>query len=357
MTFYITTHLSILFLGLYYETLNSKKIRSYKKKIPSYFFTLPSFALLFTLAAFRGDFTTDYNNYVTLFHRYSYYSFWDLLSLRHEPGFVLLNKFIGAFSSNETLVFIAVSLITLTCYYRQFSKHSTYIWLSVLMFVTIGSYYPSFNIMRQILAAAIIFSGSKYLYERKFFRYLLVVLLASFFHSSSLIMIVFYFILNFRISLRNFIVILLGSVFSLLFLDNIIDIVRTHFYTSYTDDAYGMTGAAITTIVLPVTLLIFVLFNLNKLDRTNTIHRVWLNSVIFYALFSIVALNVYMVERFTHFFTPYIMLLIPYVFSKINPKELRFVFMMTLILLLFLYHYFVFNGTQYDPYYFIWDVP
>src|SRR5690625_6863286 len=102
-------------------------------------------------------------------------------------------------------------IMILICFYYQLNKYSVSVWLSVLMFVTAGSFYASFNISRQIVAVAIIFMGSSFLYNRKMIKYFLVVIFASFFHITSLIMVPFYFILNFRINLRNLLLFALGS--------------------------------------------------------------------------------------------------------------------------------------------------
>lgn len=356
MSFYLTAHLALLFLGLYYETLNSKDLRSVKKRVPNYFFTIPSFVLLFIISAFRGDFTTDYKNYTMLFHRYNQYEFWDALRLTStETGYIFLSRLIGVFTDNEVVLFAVVSFVILICFYSQINKQSTYIWLSVLMFVTIGSFYSSFNIMRQILATAIIFAGSKFLYERNFFKYLLVVMLATLFHQSSLIMIGFYFLLNLRINLRNLLVMFLGATGLMLSFDIIISVVQTYFYTSYTDSAYGMTGASFNIAILPLAILVFCMFNVNKLDSSDMKQKVWLNAVIFYALFSLLSTQVYMAERLTHFFAPYALLLVPYIISRINPPNKRLLFMTLFISLMILYHLVVFSGTQYDPFYFIWE--
>lgn len=357
MQFYIFTHITILILGLYYEGINSmNELKRRNKKLPSYFFTVPSFIILFIISAFRGDFTTDYKSYTRLFYLYNQYDFFDVLKVTDiESGYKLLSRSVGVFTDNEMYLFMVVSFIILICFYSQFKKHSTYMWLSVLMFVIIGSYYSSFNIIRQILAVAIIFAGSKFLYERRFFKYLLVVILASLFHSTALIMIAFYFILNFRFNFRSIFLIFCGSFFVMLFLNNIVSFFQRNFYTSYVEGAYGMEGASFKIAIIPMALLIFSLFNYKKIDLSNTIQRIWLNAVIFNAFFSILGTKVFMINRVSHFFSSYTLLLIPLLFSKIKTKELRVVLIIILVFFLIIYHYIVYKNTDFDPYYFIWD--
>lgn len=357
MTVYLVTSISLLILGLLYESTNSVLFDTKKKVLPSYFFIIPSFVLLFIISAFRGDFTTDYTNYTVLFKKINWFGFSDVFAIfDHEVGFLFLNRLIGVFTDNAVYLFAITTFIILFGFYHQFNKYSVNIWLSILMFVTVGSYYASFNITRQILAVAIIFMGSRYLYERKFFKYLGVALVASLFHMTALIMVPFYFILNLRIRLKNLFYILIGSVALIVFFDPILSFIQLFVYANYTDNAWGMDGQAIANVVLPIAFLIFTIFHSKKLDsKNNTMHRIWFNAIIFYALFNVLALQVEMVERLGRFFAPYALLLIPFIFSKMQNKYLRFIYMMVLVAVLILYNYITLSDSVFDPYYFIWD--
>lgn len=357
MIVYLIVSISLIFLALTYESLNSLTLSKYNKRIPTYFFIIPSFLILFFISTFRGDFTTDYKNYSNLFFLYNKYSFVELFNagFQNELGFIYLNKIIGLFTDNVIYFFAVMAAVILFGFFHHFKKYSVNLWLSVLMFVTVGSYYASFNITRHIFAVAIIFAGSKFLYERKFFKWTLVVILASLFHKTAIIMIPFYFILNFRIKFRNWVLIAIGSVITILLFDNIVLLAQEYLYEQYTDTSYGMWGQALTNVVLPIAFLIFCLFNIKKIDPKNTMHRIWFNSVIFYAFFNILALQVEMVERIGRFFAPYALLLIPFLFSKMKNEYLRFLYMMILIFFLVLYNYVILTDSVFDPYYFVWD--
>lgn len=358
MPVYILVNVIIIFLGLFYEIIKPKEsvILDKKNKSDS-FFVITSFILLFIVSAFRGDFTTDYNNYVYLFELYNRFRFFEVFhaGIYQEKGYIFLNRLIGVFTRNELYLFIVVSFITLLCFYSQFRRYSSYIWLSVLMFVTVGAFYTSFNIMRQILAVAIIFSGSKFLYERKFVKYCLVVALAALFHTSALVMLIFYFILNYKFSVKNLILIICAAVITMLYLENLLVIIQNMFYSVYTDQSYGMTGLAFTNAVLPIAILIFTLFHYKKIDLSDIRNKIWVNAVIFYAFFSILGLKVEMVERISDFFAPYALLLIPLIFSQMKRNELKAIYMIGAVALLILYNFVVLSGTGYDPYYFIWQ--
>src|SRR5699024_7917342 len=71
----------------------------------------------------------------------------------------------------------------------------------------------------------------------------------------------------------------------------------------------------------------------------NIIHRVWFNAGVFYAFFNIFGLKIEMVRRLGLFFAPYLLLLLPYLFSMINNKNLRFAYTVSIIFLFILYNY------------------
>lgn len=358
MLVYISVNMILIILALFFEFINSKSNLSLnKKKLPNSFFIFPSFSLLFIVSSFRGNFTSDYINYSYLFDIYNRFGFLEALQLGllKEPGYKALNVLIGSFTDNPLYLFITVSLITLWSFYYQFNKYSKYIWLSAVMFVTVGAYYTSFNIMRQILAVAIVFAGSKHLYERNFLKYCFVVLAASLFHKSAVVMIVFYFVLNLKISFKNFIFISIALLLSALYLDNLIILIQKYFYSVYTSDMYGMTEISFANAVLPIALLGFCIFHYKKLDFTNNINIIWFNAVIFYAFFNILGLQIQLIQRISEFFAPYTLLLIPLIFFNMKNNELKGIYMLGFISFLVLYNYVTLSGSGYDPYYFVYS--
>src|SRR5690625_488803 len=97
MSTYLIFSISLLILGLWFESINSiSEIRN-QKRLPNYLFILPSFTLLFFFSAFRGDFNPDYTNYTNIFQLINSYSFIDAfkVGIDIEFGFLLLNRLIG----------------------------------------------------------------------------------------------------------------------------------------------------------------------------------------------------------------------------------------------------------------------
>jgi len=314
-------------------------------------------SLLVIIAGFRGDFTSDYNGYINLFNFYNTFSFKEIFQnlFGQEIGFVLVNRIIGIFSKNGIYLMFITSFIIVLLFFREFKKYSSYIWFSVLMFVTVGSYYTSFNTIRQIMAASIIFSGSKYLYEKKLNKYILVILLATLFHKTSLIMIPFYFVLNFKFNRNKLVVAVITLLITMISLDKIIEIVQKYIYQFYTFNKYGMCGYSYKNVVLPLGIMIFVIYHYKKIDINNGKNNIWINAVIFYAFFSILGLKVQLIQRLSEFFAPYALLLVPLIISKINDKSLRVIYIIAAVIIMICYNFLIFKDTGYNPYYMFWQ--
>lgn len=356
---YLVLNITVVILALISFGLK-KKIALNNKTLPNdkiYLFILPSFIYLFIISAFRGDFTSDYKNYIDLFRFFNTFSFKELFLFEfyQEPGFVLLNWLLGLITENAISIIVISTIVILYAHYSQFKKYSVSIWLSILLFINIGGYYDSFNITRQIMASSIIFLGSKYLYERKFFKYLIVVLLAASFHRTSVFMIPFYFVLNMKFTIKKVLALLTVSSVSSFYIGYIINFVQRFFYGVYTAQSYGMTGLKFTNAIIPIAIMIYVVSNKSKLDLHNNIENIWINSAIFYTFFSIIGLNVQMVQRMSYFFLPYVLMLIPVFVSRVKSKELRAILVILMVILLISFNYVTLSGTGYDPYYFIWN--
>lgn len=314
--------------------------------------------LLLIIAGFRGDFAADYNGYANLFNYFNNFSFKEIFQTKfaQEIGYVLLNRIIGVFTKDSIYLMVITSLIIITLFFKEFKKYSRYIWLSVLMFVTVGSFYTSFNILRQILAVAIIFSGSKYLYDRNLTKFSCIVLLAASFHKSAIVMIFFYFILNYKFNMKNLLITLFALSVSMIYLERIICLIQNIFYAYYIDGSYGMTGFNYKNVVLPLAILLFVLLHSRKIDFENNRINIWVNAIVFYTFFSLLGLKVQMVQRMAEFFVPYALLLVPQIISEVTNKDMRRIYFFLSVLCLVAYNYFSLDGSPYAPFYFIWQV-
>ena len=349
---YIFLNFFIIFLGLIHSGGVSKN-----KKASKLVLIYTSILILAVISGLRGDFATDYKNYKELFNSYNQYSYIDLwdLNLPQEIGYVYFGKIIGHFTDNFIYVAIISSLIIITLTIKCLERESKHIWLGILIFINIGYYYVSFNLIRQIIAASILFYSSIYIEERKPIKFFLACLAATLLHKTSIFIFPFYYLLNLNLNAKNAFIII-SILFSLyIYLDDLIILSQTYFFTAYDNDSYGMTGYSINNAIIPIFVMLFTIMHANKADLQNKKTSIWINAIIFYAFFSALGLKIQMLERFSHFFSPYAALIIPHIIYEIKNKNIKLIYISAATIMLILFNYITISNSAYNPYYFAWN--
>ena len=138
-----------------------------------------------------------------------------------DPGytaFLIFAKWI--LGEQEDLYFIIIALIQMLCVALVFRRYSENYWACIFLFVASTDYLSwMHNGMRQFIAVAIIFAGSKYLFSKQYVKMILLILLASLFHGSALIMIPIIFVVQGRAWNRNTILMLLATAVIIAYVD------------------------------------------------------------------------------------------------------------------------------------------
>jgi transmembrane protein EpsG len=112
-----------------------------------------------------------------------------------EIGFTFLCKAVQAVAGTDpSWMFLVVALLTSVPVLLVLRAHARPFALGVAIYLLAGTFFFSFNTMRQALASSIVFAGTPYLLRRDWRRFLTIVLVASLFHSSALLMAPIYFI-------------------------------------------------------------------------------------------------------------------------------------------------------------------
>lgn len=377
MLIYVCIDVLIILLGAFFAN-HSIKVGSRSFDGRSCFFTLAAAILIF-ISAFRGNFTTDYDHYVDIYNMYSDYSIIEILQRGYltspETGYVLFQHIIGEIFRSPLYIFIITSLIIVLCNLRHLKKYVSDLLLGVLLFIEGGIYFTSFNLMRQCLAASIVIMGSKFLYERKTWSYILIVIFASTFHLSSLIMIPFYFFATFKLNKNLIVYIFIISSFVGI-APVAVNLVQTYFWSWHEVADFG--GYSWKNIVLPaaISVFVFVSYSVNSVKNTGSgvlndrliqnvsrvgmtreshtfsadISNIWLNATILYFAFTLMGLWFSLANRFSTFFSLYAICLFA---NQIEKNKYKDFFKLGTIVLLVLYGYITKAGDF--PYYFIWE--
>ena len=347
MNVFLITSLYTTLMSAFESMLKSK----HSKKIFLFLLMLP----IFIISWRRGNTTVDYGNYEYIFNssiNLPLLGGWKSINI--EPGYFILNKVVSLFSTKFTSFLFVYSAIVLGIYYYAIYKFSNFYGLSVMLLIAFGSYYTSFNTMRQFLAATICILAIVNI-EKGFWKYLLIVSIAASFHFSALIMIPFYFILKLRLNtikgLTVFVMLLGLSFVLIVYTPTLVRFLTSSIYSNYSDiNAFGInTGVPLSAIARIVFLIVYYLFFIKMINFDNILENISFNSIFITLIFMIFSTRVEMFQRFTYFFLPYMVILAPNVTSKINDKTTRIFFYSILFLSCLFY---IFSTQSHIP--FIW---
>lgn len=181
-------------------------------------------ALIFT-AGFRLFTGHDYSMTVLMFDKIIGRSITEVVELRYEKGYVLLNLLAGYISRNAVSLFMSIAVLFSALLYIGLRRMTRYPITGMLFFYLFGLYFNSLNFMRSMLGAAFVFNAFSFLrgpekmpvipdtgdsvfkdgasskeHARSFIRYAALILAASVFHRSTILMLPFWFILRIRIN-------------------------------------------------------------------------------------------------------------------------------------------------------------
>lgn len=295
-----------------------------------YFLITILFIVLFTLSAFRDGVGTDYKNYESLF--YGYISVGDAAIERLEPGFKIIFELVSFFTSEPRLFFIITSFLILSFFFLGFFKYSRSILLSIFLFISLYYYFNSLNTIRQFVGMSIVFYVStRYLVDRKLYKYVLSVIFASLFHLSALIVIPAYWLCK-EISFRTVLILLFCLPVVLLSYDFFASFIFKIFpsYAIYSDYQTGSSSVFLA-IQMAFFIIIFMVYKNNK---------IWTKVELISFNFSLISLFLYVLSykniiffRVGIYFGMYLLILVPAALNNFKSSVNKMIFYLACIFL------------------------
>ncbi|UNH41715.1 EpsG family protein [Moellerella wisconsensis] len=177
--------------------------------------TIISAIIIIFISGIRWKTGTDWEPYFKIFN--NNLTFFELLSLPYETGFLLLNSLVKLFTNNYTLfLFTSVIIIVSTKYYTIL-KLSPYPLVALL--ANMSFYAADLFHVRQGFAISIVALSSLFIVKKKPLYFTLLVLLASSFHITALSFIPAYYIYNLKFKVSKVFTYLFIAFFVSLFID------------------------------------------------------------------------------------------------------------------------------------------
>lgn len=304
-------------------------VESLQRRTKSYWLVAICVVLAF-LAGTRDFSWADTDGYVASFIDYTP-SFSNLTSYSRpvvydEMGFYYIGVIVKSFTSNVTIYFIVVAVLSFFFLYRAFDKYCMYPIFGVCAYISRFYFARNFIQIRAGLSYAIILVAVQYITNKDWKRYFAWVFVAYIFHHSAIVAVPLYFLCMLEIKKRH---ILAGVGISFLiaaFYSNVIrvlvkdyaeDLNAVTYVQDYFQREWGLSNPMI---YFQTFLLLVYMFTENRM-RLTTSHYVTIRNAYFYSTVILIVLSCYtaLSGRVSSMFATLEMVIIPsiaYSFAK-----------------------------------------
>lgn len=305
------------------------------------------FAIIVTLvivSGFRYAVGTDFFNYYKM-EGYSK-KLDESLKTLDEPVLPLLAAIVSIFTDNGSYFLLVCAALTITLSLVPCYKYTNSFVFVTLLYIFAGLWHGSFNGVRQFLAAAVVFSGHRLILQKKFWKYLLVVFIAFCVHRSAIVMLIPYFILNNRVSVKNLILLAIGT---LIVAWNYEDIFRIAGLLKdsdmqMTDAAYYTTSVSILRVLVACAPAIFFVI-LYLTEETKGEERFYINALVMNAAAMVAMSNSAYLARlaiYTNMFSPLAIARL----LRLKNKQIETVIKVVIVALFAVYWYIEVSGSS-----------
>ncbi|KPL57769.1 EpsG family protein [Rossellomorea vietnamensis] len=276
-------------------------------------------------------------------HSYNISQFtWDSVISQHDIGFGILQMMLKNYISMDPQILIfTTALITNLLIVSVLYKYSRMLEMSLYVYITGGLYLVSMNGIRQLLAASIIFTATKYLIDGNWPKYFLIVIIASFFHQSALILFPIYFLVRSKAWSKSTSVLIILALIIVVGFDQFSSILFTAIedtqYGHYKDFAEG--GANILRVAVELVPIIIAYLGRDKLREIFPDSDVIVNMALLGLVFMLISTQNWIFARFSIYFSLYQLILISWIIKVFKKKDRKIIYL-GIVSCYFLYYFY-----------------
>lgn len=320
MTVWILMISSIIFLRLIMGSLNTTK----KKKK---FLTISALIIIFVVGSRNGkiNYGSDLNNYYRIYIS-AIESSWNVFFNinKVDVGYLLLNKLLAAVFPWPQFIIYFVAALTVSITFRFIILNSDDVFLSVLFFLSLGTFGFFLTGFRQSIAIVLCLFAFEFVLRKKMLLFIIIVLVASTIHQTAIIFLIFYYIGNKKLTTVNNIITFLLFFVVIFFADTFLSFGNEIFDRNFVAiGSQSNLGGIINLIIYVSTIILTMIFLNNNKDKQ--IDRK------FYALLLMLVLGtgIYLMrfhalimERISFYFLPAIIPLLPSMLQRIKEDNI-----------------------------------
>lgn len=317
---------------LLYLGIMKKFTEKYEKS--EYIIAFAAASVLFIFAAMRSiNIGADTEQYVSHFLKIADIKWDDFGSYTNgwygdiETGYKVYNKLLSVFRNQQTIT-IANSVLQIGLISIVIMKQSKDWWLSFFLYFAFCFYQTALNLTPSSFVSYFMFLSFPYIKEQKLIKFLIFVVIGMLFHTSAVFFIPLYFLSKLKINKKIMSIAISGGILIYSFFTFFVDIalmIIPQKYASYIDDSRGYRENSVEIIVLFVQLaaIFFCLLQIEKGKRINIIkENNFITWLIFYEIILyFLSFKASMFQRGAFLFTPYVVIIIPYLISNIKSQK------------------------------------
>lgn len=266
---------------------------------------------------------------------------WAYILENKDIGFGILQMLLQKISMNPQLLIFMTALITNGLIIMVLYKYCRLIEIGLYVFITSGLFLTSMNGLRQFLAAAILFMGTKYLIDGNWKKYGFIVLLASSIHMSAIIMIPIYFLVRSKAWSKTTFLLLFLSVILVLgfnyFSELLFSALESTQYGHYQSFSEG--GASMLRVLVTSVPLLLAFMGRDRLRELFPASDVIVNMAVLGVVFMLVSTQNWIFARFYYYFGLYQLLLIPWVVQSFRERDRKLIYFGILIFYFVFFYY------------------
>ncbi|MBC8079060.1 MAG: EpsG family protein [Gorillibacterium sp.] len=258
---------------------------------------------------------------------------WTSVLANKDIGFGILQMVLHRYTEDPQLLVFITAFLTNILILLVLYKYSALFELSVYVFLTSGMFVTSMNGIRQYLAAAIVFAGTKYLLEGNWKRYFLIVLLAGTIHQSALILIPLYFLVRRKAWTATTFLLLLTAVVLVFgfnqFADLLFNALQDTQYSHYRTFAEG--GANVIRVGVEAIPLLFAYLGRERLRELFPQIDIFVNLSLLSLIFMLIATQNWIFARMTIYFSLYQLIMIAWMVKSFRKKDQKLIYLAILV--------------------------
>lgn len=283
-----------------------------------------------------------------------------------EIGFQSLIKLLGKISYSPQILIIITSFLFVFFTWNAIYEQSNDIIFSLLILFISRYYFISLNVIRQLIAMAIILYALKYLKEGKNIKYIIFNLIAFTIHRSALICLVFLLIKKIDLTRTKYLLMFLGTLILVYGLNHIgvirnqitLLIINSSKYSPYVQEYnsggyYAGQNFVLYQIILNFLIFIMEWYASRESIEINKTYKIYLNIQALTLIVCMIFNAVPLIERVYWYFGFIQILSIPYTIKMYSKPLPRFIWSVIIILFMgvfCIYDIFVMQDHQVVPY-------